>query len=58
MWRQIDSPGSVGTEGGIIIEDEEDNGLCRITREWCRKYDAITGVVYGDIVHTAFVSLA
>lgn len=56
MWRQIDSIGMVGSEGGIIIEDEEYEGQCRITRERCEKYDAITCGVYGDMAHTAFSS--
>ena len=45
---------SVGSEGGVIIENEEYKNECRITLERCGQYDAITCGVYGGMVHTAF----
>lgn len=46
--------GVVSPEGGVVLDDEEYKGQCRITRERCEKYDAITCGVYGGMVHTAF----
>lgn len=54
MWETLYKPGATGSEGGLVLEDEEYDGECRITRERCEKYDAITCGVYGDMVHTAF----
>ena len=53
-WKTACPPGGTGSEGGIVLEDEEYGGVCRITRERCEKYDAVTCGVYGDMVHTAF----
>ena len=44
----------IGSEGGVILDDEEYKGQCRITLERCKPYDAITCGVYGDMVHTVF----
>jgi hypothetical protein len=50
--------GDVGSENGIIIMDEEVEGLSRITLE--RNADnipfAITCAIYGWLVHTVFFS--
>ena len=46
--------GKTGSENGIILEDEEFDGGCRITLEACKKYHAITCGVYGAMVHTVF----
>lgn len=54
MWNNIYESNSVGSEGGIIIADEEYKNACRITLERCERYDAITCGVYGSMVHTAF----
>lgn len=54
MWNDIYKLDSIGSEGGIIIADEEYKSACRITLERCERYDAITCGVYGCMVHTAF----
>lgn len=54
MWNNIYKPDSIGSEGGIIIADEEYKESCRITLERCEMYDAITCGVYGSMMHTAF----
>ena len=59
MWRTIQNGmtiGKSGSENGIIIEDEEYSDSCRITRERCKHYYAITCGIYGGMVHTAFCS--
>lgn len=56
MWKNIYVPGSIGSEGGIVLADEEYKGACRITLEKCEKYCAITCGVYGAMVHTAFAN--
>lgn len=56
MWKPFIVTDKIGSEGGTILDDEEYNGECRITRERCKKYDAITCGVYGDMVHTTFAS--
>lgn len=53
-WAEYIPHEAVGSEGGRILDDEEYGFLCRITRERCERYDAITCGVYGDFVHTAF----
>ena len=54
VWNNIYKPDSIGSEGGIIIADEEYKESCRITLERCEMYDAITCGVYGSMMHTAF----
>ena len=49
-----DRTGGRGTEGGVVLKDEELGGSCRITLEKCRMYYAVTCGVYGLMVHTAF----
>ena len=59
MWRTIQNGitiGQLGSENGIIIEDEEYSDSCRITLERCKHYYAITCGIYGGMVHTAFCS--
>jgi len=46
--------GAKGSEGGIIIRDEEYDESCRASLERCSKYYAVTCGVYGSMVHTAF----
>lgn len=54
MWMSLYPSGETGSEGGIVIIDEEYKNSCRITLEKCEKYYAITCGVYGSMVHTAF----
>ena len=54
MWKNLYESGSIGSEGGIVLADEEYKGACRITLEKCEKYCAVTCGVYGAMVHTAF----
>ena len=54
MWVRCRYFEEIGSEGGIVLLDEEYNQTCRITLEYCRRYYAITCGVYGDMVHTAF----
>lgn len=54
MWKNLYIEGAIGSENGIILEDEEYAALCRITLEKCPKYFAITCGVYGAMMHTAF----
>ena len=49
-------PGQTGSEGGIILKDEEYKQSCRITLEKFTMYYAITCGIYGAMVHTAFCS--
>ena len=46
--------GTIGSEGGEIITDEEYKNLCHITLEKCIDRYAITCGIYGAMVHTAF----
>ena len=55
-WITLDKEiGTVGSEGGTIIRDEEYEQSCRVTLEKCPKYYAITCGVYGAMVHTVFL---
>lgn len=57
MWYKADNGetiGTIGSEGGIIINDEEYSEICRITLEKCSRYFAITCGIYGAMVHTVF----
>ena len=54
MWNDLYVEGAVGSENGLILEDEEYANSCRITVEECPDYFAITCGVYGAIVHTVF----
>lgn len=54
MWKSLYIADTVGSEGGIIIADEEYKNSCRITLEKCEKFYAVTCGVYGAMVHTAF----
>ena len=54
MWERCRYFEKVGSEGGIVLLDEEYEQLCRITLEYCHHYYAITCGVYGDMVCTAF----
>lgn len=54
MWENIFVEGSVGSENGLILEDEVYADSCRITLEKCPKHYAITCGVYGAMVHTAY----
>ena len=42
MWDNIYQPYQTGSEGGLIIADEEYRDSCRITLEKCERYYAIT----------------
>lgn len=54
MWKELLVPGSIGSENGEILADEEYKGACRITLEKCTRCYAITCGIYGGMVHTAF----
>lgn len=54
MWKSIFVVDTIGSEGGIIVADEEYNKSCRITLEKCEKHYAITCGIYGAMVHTTF----
>ena len=55
MWIKLqDWIGNKGTEGGIVINDEEYDNSCRIVLEKCKDYYAVTCGIYGSMVHTAF----
>ena len=53
MWKALDIA-QKGSEGGIVLNDEEYKGICRITLEKCERYYAITCGIYGAMCHTAF----
>ena len=54
MWKALDTIGTMGSESGVVLKDEEYKDSCRITLEKCERYYAITCGVYGAMVHTAF----
>ena len=54
MWDNIYQPDQTGSEGGLIISDEEYKDSCRITLEKCERYYAITCGIYGGMMHTVF----
>ena len=59
MWIQLHEwMGGRGTEGGIVLNDEEYDNACRITLEKCKTYYAVTCGIYGSMVHTAFFDQA
>ena len=56
-WVQYDkgrSIGTIGSEGGTIVKDQEYDSCCWITLEECKDRMAITCGIYGCMVHTAF----
>ena len=54
MWEDLHTTGTMGSENGTILLDEEYKNACRITLEKCERYYAITCGIYGGMVHTAF----
>jgi hypothetical protein len=61
MWQPFEegrTVGQTGTEGGVIVFDEEHDGGARITLErgCLRAPFAITCGVYGWMVHTRFLA--
>jgi hypothetical protein len=61
MWQPYEEGrtiGQTGTEGGVIIHDEEHHGGARITLERGALHApfAITCGVYGWMVHTRFLA--
>lgn len=54
MWKELDSTGTAGCEGGIILKDEEYNNSCSITIEKCSDMYVITCGIYGYMVHTEY----
>ena len=54
MWKNLYVKGAIGSENGIVLEDEEYADSCRITLEKCPRYYAITCGVYGAMAHTVF----
>ena len=55
-YKNGNTVGSTGSEGGVILKEEEFDEGCLITLEECKRYHAITCGVYGAMVHTAFCS--
>ncbi|GEK07743.1 hypothetical protein [Schleiferilactobacillus harbinensis] len=58
IWQAYESGeaiGKTGSEGGVILKDEEATDYVRITLERAR-YFAITVGLYGVMVHTAFAA--
>lgn len=59
MWNSVDNGktiGTVGSEDGKVMSDEEYKKRCRITLEKTDRYYAITCCVYGAMMHTAFAN--
>ena len=54
MWMHFNTLGTIGSENGKIMADEEYKNSCRITLEKCERYYAVTCGVYGSMIHTAF----
>ena len=57
MWIKYNDGkeiGTIGTENGIIVLDDEYPGCARITVEECERYHAITVGLYSSMLHTAF----
>lgn len=57
MWKTClegATIGTLGSEEGVIVYDEEYGSECRITLENCKEYYAITCGIYGLMMHTAF----
>ena len=52
-WMPLETIGTTGSEGGVILRDEEADG-CRITLERLSDRFAITCGIAGAFVHTAF----
>lgn len=50
-WKDLYVKGAKGSEGGMIVKDEEYKESCRITLE---KGGDITCGIYGEMVHTVF----
>lgn len=46
--------GAKGTEGGVVLRDEEYDQSCRATLERCQDNYVVTCGIYGSMVHTAF----
>ena len=57
MWDNIYQPYQTGSEGGLIIADEEYRDSCRITLEKCERYYAITCGVYGGMMHLSLIHI-
>ncbi len=54
-WETCVNSLEVGSEGGVVLADEEYRGLSHITLERCNDYYAITcGMYYRLFVHTMF----
>lgn len=57
-WKDIKVEGELGSEGGLIIYDEEYKESCRITLEKLPDRYAITCGIYGAFCHTAYCGLS
>lgn len=58
IWQAYESGktiGQTGSEGGVILKDEEATDYAHITLEQAR-YFAITVGLYGVLMHTAFAA--
>ena len=54
MWNSLFTAGESGSEGGVILRDEEYRNTCRITLERCIDRYAVTCGIYGAFCHTAY----
>jgi hypothetical protein len=52
-WESLDTIGTTGSEGGVIVRDEVTE-CCRITLEQLPDRFAVTCGIAGAFVHTAF----
>ena len=57
-WKDIKVDGDLGSEGGLVINDEEYKDSCRITLEKLPDRYAITCGIYGAFCHTAYCRLS
>jgi hypothetical protein len=56
-WNPCENGSTTGSEGGVILRDEEHDAGARITLEECGHPPfAITCGIYGVMVHTAFAA--
>lgn len=56
-WRPLDggrTVGTIGSENGVILIEEEHPDGALITLEQCERYCAVTCGILGGMVHTSF----
>ncbi|MBQ7015181.1 MAG: hypothetical protein IJN12_03565 [Clostridia bacterium] len=57
-WIDLSTIGGTGPEKGIILKDQELDGICRITLETYKDHRAITCGLYGNMLLTVYRSTA